>query len=310
MPSNPPGGKSPSSPKAVPPTSRRSARQQRLANREANRAMMRASTRGGGGGGAIILWTAIAVVIAVVVVGGVFLITQSKTNDYTGTPITPTVVTPSDIPTNGLTLGNPAAPVTVDVYEDFRCKFCYAFTVESGTESKLVDNYIKTGKAKMVWHDLIVIDTGDGTTESRDAANAARCAADQGKFWPMHDWLFANQSPLEAPGAFTISRLKAIGADVPGMDKTKFNSCIDQGTHNSEIAEEQNSIPTGVSSTPSVLVNGKLVSGYDYASVAAMIDNPNATPLPSGVTPAPSATATASVAPSATASPAPSASAS
>jgi len=70
--------------KGAPPTSRRSARQQRLANREANRALTRAGTSGssGGGFGGIMLWTAIAIVIGAVVIGGAFVLT----NKSGGTP--------------------------------------------------------------------------------------------------------------------------------------------------------------------------------------------------------------------------------
>jgi len=93
------------------------------------------------------------------------------------------------------------------VWEDFRCTFCFDFTTV--TEPQLITKYIQPGQVKLVYHDLIVIDSGAsqpaGITESRDAANAGYCANDQGKFWPFHDWLFTNQSPvrLRAPLRWT-----------------------------------------------------------------------------------------------------------
>ena len=307
MTANRPAGR-PSSGKSAPPTRRRSARQQRLASRESNRAITKASTRGSGGNGgtnSILLWSAVAVVVAVVVVGALLIASQGKKN-LPDTPTTPGVVTPTTIPVSGTTLGNANAPVTVDLYGDFRCSACLAFTVE-GTEKQLVDNYIATGKAKLVWHDFLTIDT-PGVTASRDAANAALCAADQGKFWTMHDWLYANQGPSENAANFTKDRLSLIGK-AASLDMTTFQPCLDGGTHNDVVATEQTNKPAGVTATPTVYVNGKLVTGLSYDQIKAAIDGVNATPAPSASAPAsvaPTATATAS----AVATTAPSASAS
>ena len=301
MTSNRPAGR-PSSGNSAPPTSRRSARQQRLANREASRAMTHASTLGSGVGGtnSLILWSVVAAVVAVVVVVGLLLVSQSKSNT-SGAPIPPGVVTPTTIASNDRTLGNANAPVTIDLYSDFRCSYCLIFAVE-GTEKSLVDNYIATGKAKLVYHDFLTIDS-DGTNASRDAANAAWCAADQGKFWTMHDWLYANQGPTEDASAFTKSRLSDIGK-AAGLDMTKFQPCLDSGTHNDAIAAEETNKPAEVKGTPAVYVNNKIVVpptgkplAYEY--VKAAIDAALASPAPS-VSTAPPATAAPSVAVNAT----------
>jgi len=311
MTSNRPVGR-PSSGKNAPPTSRRSARQQRLASREANRAITRASTRGSEGGGmsSLVLWSVVAVVVAVVVVAGLVLLSSSKSNT-SGTPTTPGVVTPTTITWNGTTLGNASAPVTIDLYGDFRCSACLAFTV-GGTEKNVVDSYVATGRAKLVWHDFLTIDT-PGVTSSRDAANAAWCAADQNKFWTMHDWLYANQSPDESSPSFPKSTLSDI-ATAAGMDMTKFQPCLDGGTHNDAIAAEQTNKPAEVTGTPTVFVNGKLVGAQGsvatFAQIKAAIDGIGASPAPS-VSAAPSATMAPSVTavPSAAAAPSVSASA-
>ena len=293
--------------KSAPPTSRRSARQQRLANREANRALARASTSGssGSGFGTLMIWTAIAVVIGAVVIGGAYLLTnQSATVSPEGSPIPPFVVTPSGLPSDGRTLGSADAKVTIDAWEDFRCTACFDFT--TNVEPQLVTNYIKTGKAKLVFHDLLTIDSNSTppSTESRDAANAALCANDQGQFWPFHDWLFTNQSPREAAGAFTLDRLVLIGKDV-GLNMTTFEPCVRNGTHLAEVAAEQTAAPSDASGTPAIYVNGKLTADYSYATVSAAIDNAlNPSPRPSASSTASgSATASASAAPTATTAP-------
>jgi protein-disulfide isomerase len=299
MTTNRPAGR-PTSGNSVPPTSRRSARQQRLANREANRAINRAGTGGSAGGGmnSLVLWSVVAVAVAVFVVVGLVLTSQSKAN-ISGTVNSPGVITPTTIAWNGQTLGNANAPVTIDLYGDFRCSACLAFTLE-GTEKSVVDNYVATGKAKLVWHDFLTIDT-PGVTSSRDAANAGWCAADQNKFWTMHDWLYANQSVDESSPSFPKSMLADI-AKAAGMDMTKFQPCLDGGTHNDAIAAEQTSKPAEVTGTPTVFVNSKLVGATGtvptYDQIKAAIDGVGASPAPS-VSSAPSS----SVGPSATAVP-------
>ena len=194
-------------------------------------------------------------VVAVVIVGVAFVTTQLTGG--VGAISAPGVVTPANIPSSGRTLGSLNAPVTIDLYGDFRCSACYQFTM-GGTEKSLVDNDIATGKARLVWHDRLIIDELTHQTASRDAANASRCAADQGKFWVMHDWLYANQSPTEDASAFTQSRLADIGRTA-GLDMSKFQPCLDHGTHDGEVATENADAPKQVTSTPTVYVNGHYV---------------------------------------------------
>src|SRR3990167_2108621 len=98
-------------------------------------------------------------------------------------------------------LGNPAAKVVLVEYGDFQCPFCGKFF--KTTEKQLVDIYIKQGKAVLVWRDFAFL--GE---ESFRAAEAARCAGEQNKFWEYHDYLFNNQRG-ENEGAFSDSILKS-----------------------------------------------------------------------------------------------------
>ncbi len=298
MTANRPGGRP--TPSNVPPTSRRSARQQRLANREANRALSRASTQGSGGGGSrsLLLYTIAAIVIGVFVIGfAVFLTSQKAAPKILADPIAPqpSFATPASIPTNGRTLGNPDAKATIDLWEDFQCTGCWQFTHD--VEPQFVANYVATGKAKLVYHDFVVIDSNVGGTESFDAANAGLCATDQGKFWQYHDWLFANQY-AEGSGAFTKERLKSIAHAMGGLDNAKFDSCVDGGTHDSDVTAEQKQVPAAATGTPTVVVDGTVLVNFDYASIAAALD----TAL--GISPSPSVAAS----PSSSPSPSPSAS--
>jgi protein-disulfide isomerase len=291
MTSNRPSGR-PSSGSSVPPTSRRSARQQRLANREANRALNRAGTHGSGGSnGPILLYTVAAIVVALVVVVGALLLTgQHPGKQPLSAPYAPnpSIATPSGIATSGRTLGNANAPHTINLWEDFQCSNCGIFTRDM--EPQIVANYVATGKVKVVFHDLLVIDGNVGGTESLDAANAARCASDQGMFWPYHDWVFGNQYS-EGSGAFTKDRLKTIGQMLGIKDLNTFNSCVDSGSHNSDVTAESSG--SGYSSTPTIVIdNGTPLGAYDYATVSAALDSAL------GISPSPSAGASASSSPS------------
>jgi protein-disulfide isomerase len=239
------------------------------------------------------LWTIAAVVIGGIVIAGAYFLTKQASGPVAfGSPIPPNVVTPPGIPASGRVLGDANAKATIDVYEDFRCIFCFDFTMQE--EPQIVDQYVKTGKAKLVYHDLLTIDRAPNS-ESRDAANAALCATDQGKFWTLHDWLFTNQAPREQPGAFTKDRLLQIG-QAAALDMTKYTSCVQQGTHNAEVASEQTAIPKGVTGTPAIFVNGTAVTftgnaTADVQAVGAAVDH-----VRSGATasPAPSASPSAS----------------
>jgi protein-disulfide isomerase len=87
------------------------------------------------------------------------------------------------------------------------------------------------------------------------AAEAGQCAAEQGKFWEMHDHMFANQDKLDP------ADLKAAVAGL-GIDAAKFGECLDSGRmaavvkKHTEAGEE-----AGVSGTPAFFVNGHMMAG-------------------------------------------------
>lgn len=169
-------------------------------------------------------------------------------------------------------LGDPNAPVEIIEYGDYQCPFCARFFLQ--TEDKIRENYIATGKVKFIYKDLIVVDgfipTGH---ESKDAALAANCAIDQGKFWEYHDALFIVESAdgKENNGNLNKELFLSI-AEALELDKVEFEACYDSGKYLSEVEsdteEAANDLPR--LSTPSSLVNGQLVSGalpYEQFSI-------------------------------------------
>jgi protein-disulfide isomerase len=151
----------------------------------------------------------------------------------------------------GLSMGDPNAPVKVEEYGDFQCPACRIF--HESQEGPLIENYIKTGVVYFTYIPFSFI--GD---ESVKAAEAAYCAADQGKFWEYHDMLYANQT-AENKGDFADSRLVAF-ADYLNMDMAKFNDCFDTRSYKKQVADDYAKAQRNqVDRTPSFIVNGQLV---------------------------------------------------
>ena len=168
-------------------------------------------------------------------------------------------VTPAALPeADGLSLGNPNAPVTIDVFEDFQCPACQRFT--ENTEPLIIQNLVASGQARYVFHNYPFLDGNGagGSGESDQAANAAMCANEQDKFWEMHSILYANWNG-ENQGAFSSRRLQAM-AESLGLEMDAFNSCFSANKYEAEIqADFDLGGQMGVSGTPTVFVNGQRV---------------------------------------------------
>jgi protein-disulfide isomerase len=168
-------------------------------------------------------------------------------------------VTPAALPSaNGLTLGDPNASVTIDVFEDFQCPACQYFT--ESVETLIIQNLLSSGDVKYTFHQYPFID-GDGVSnngESDQAANASMCANEQGKFWEMHSVIFANWNG-ENKGNLSDIRLVAMAESV-GLDMNAFNDCFRARKYKNDIqADFELGQTMGVSGTPSVFVNGTKV---------------------------------------------------
>ena len=150
-------------------------------------------------------------------------------------------------------LGSPAAKVAIIEYGDFQCPFCGKFF--KTTERQIIETYVKSGEAAFIWRDFAFL--GE---ESFRAAEAARCAGEQGKFWEYHDHIFNNQKG-ENEGAFSDQNLKRFAKELK-LDEAKFNSCLDSGKNRKAVEETSNTgREIGVNGTPATFVNGLLISG-------------------------------------------------
>lgn len=172
------------------------------------------------------------------------------------------------IPRQGTVLGSANAPVKMDAWEDYQCPYCQIWTLQ--WEPNVVQDFVAGGVVRYEFHDYPFIGTGHSPDESLDAAIAAQCASDQGKFWQYHDWLYANQLG-ENQGSFTRARLDAIALRV-GLAQAPFDACLVDPTKAAAIqAEKAAGTALAIAGTPAIYINGKLQGLTTYADLAATI---------------------------------------
>ena len=222
----------------------------RRARREAERRAGRTAPAKGSDGRSPIFW----ITAAALVVGLVFVIALFFANQ----PADTLVLTPPSDPTptelaDGRALGSADAPATLDVWADFQCPSCAIFS--RAAEARIIREYVATNKLRIVFHDFAFI--GD---ESRQAAIAARAAEAQGKFWPYHDWLFANQDG-ENLGGFRREVLVGIARRV-GLDVGAFEAALGDSTLADAVTTETASgAKASVRSTPTLIIDGQVIRG-------------------------------------------------
>ncbi len=170
-----------------------------------------------------------------------------------------------EIPATAAVMGDANSPVTVVEFADFQCPFCERYFTD--VLEKLEKQYVDTGKVKYLYASFAFL--GD---ESKQAANAAKCAGEQGKFWEYHNALYQNQKG-ENQGAFTKKTLLALGKNV-GVETTSFTKCVEDGAYLQEVeAETLAGRRSGVTGTPTVFVNGVMIVGaQDYTVFADAIE--------------------------------------
>ncbi|MBI2147342.1 DsbA family protein [Candidatus Woesearchaeota archaeon] len=145
--------------------------------------------------------------------------------------------------------GKKEAPVTIIEFSDFQCPFCRRFFEE--TYPKLKEEYIKTGKVKFYFRDFPLPIHPD----AQKAAEAARCAGDQKKFWSMHDEIFKNQD------AISVDYLQQYAEGI-GLDMAAFSACLNSGAYEKEVQQDvDEGNDMGVAGTPAFFVNGIIIPG-------------------------------------------------
>lgn len=160
--------------------------------------------------------------------------------DPAPTPAAPAV---SILDTTGLSVEGPStAKVAMVEFTDFECTYCGQYARE--VYPQIYANYVRFGKIQYFYHPMPLAIHPHAV----QAAEAAQCAADQGKFWDMHDSLFANQSAL-AERDF-LGRAQALGLDV-----SKFSQCMLADKYSADLSKiAADWAPKGVAGTPTFFI--------------------------------------------------------
>jgi protein-disulfide isomerase len=155
--------------------------------------------------------------------------------------------------------GPEAAPVTIVEFSDFQCPFCSRVLP---TLKKIEETY--GSKVRIVFRDLPLLQLHPNAAK---AAEAGQCAAEQGKFWEMHDKMFANQQALG------VAELKKYAAEL-GLKSEAFDQCLDSNKNEAECKKDsEDAQKYGLSGTPGFFINGRMLDGArPYEMFAQIID--------------------------------------
>ena len=170
-------------------------------------------------------------------------------------------------------LGDAKATVTLMEFSDYQCPFCSRHMRD--TFPQIENDYIKTGKVRYVLREFPLESIHP---QAIKAAEAAGCASDQGKYWEMHDRLFANQNAL-APAQLTSH------AEALSLDAAKFKTCLDTGKFTAKVRKDLSDAQKyGATGTPTFFIGltdpkssdvkavRKIVGAQTYAAFKDAID--------------------------------------
>ena len=148
------------------------------------------------------------------------------------------------VPAEAPTLGPAGAKVTVVEFLDYECPYCHR--VQDVVEQLLAQNQ---GKVRFVHREYLI-----GKPRSLEAARAARCAGEQGKFWEYHRSLLTQPDMTDA----SLNRKAA----TLGLDAGRFSTCLASGRYDASIHQAtENGAALGVSGTPTFFINGRRLVG-------------------------------------------------
>lgn len=168
----------------------------------------------------------------------------------------------------GDVLGSATAPVVIELYSDFQCPACELFVTTQ--LKRLTDEFVRPGIARIEARDIAFL--GQGTSdESLELAVGAACAAEQGRYWQFHDLVFWNQG-RENRGDHDAAFIGRV-ADQAMLERGAFDACLTRDDLRAEVRSATNAaVAAGLSSTPTLVVNGRSIVGVpDYAVLAAAI---------------------------------------
>ena len=209
--------------------------------------------------------------LAVVLVVGVAVFVLSKQDDDSGTPATAAGGAPAAATADGaFVVGNPDAPGTVQVVEDFQCPVCRQFEDAAGD---LLDSYAAGDDVKVEYRGIAFLDRASSTRYSSRSLHASACVMDEGaEVWKeFHRQLFLQQPP-EGGDGLSDEQLVSIAADA-GADEDAVASCVEDETYAGWVEATTDAAgDDGVTGTPTLDVDGQKLSSFDPAALQTAVE--------------------------------------
>jgi len=179
------------------------------------------------------------------------------------------LINPRHDPETAMLYGRADAPVTLIEFADYQCPFCKRSHTDAYSELK--KKYVDTGKVRFVSRDLPL----EFHPLAMKAAEATRCAGDQGKYWELRDALYSNAAP---PSDEVIKKT----AEGLSLDEKGFQSCVASGKYKADVQKDANEAATlQISGTPTFVLaksskdkldGVRMVGALPFAAFQAAID--------------------------------------
>jgi protein-disulfide isomerase len=206
----------------------------------------------------------VLVLVAIAGVGGLgYAITRPGTKAITVDPTIPAGAA------EGHVLGNASAPVRVIEFGDFECPGCGDFA--NITEPDVRARFVNTGVVAFEFFDFPLTQHKNTWT----AHNAAACADDQGKFWEMHDRLYAGQLDWNSEATSNPVKVMTRYAADLGMDVRKWQTCVNTQAHAGRIKGNQaEGTRRNIQQTPTFIIGSKQMAGsISFDVLKSLVDS-------------------------------------
>ena len=200
-----------------------------------------------------------------VVAGAVFLATAGGGEPEPLPPLTQADLDAAPDSGAAVVRGSQEAPVTLLEFADYQCPHCAQLAALPGPAIRR--DYVQQGLVQWRFYDFPL----SSQTNALPAAIAARCAADEGRFWEMHDMIYARQA--EWAGSGSPRRHFEDYAEQIGLDVDAWGTCyVEREPLNRIMASRRFGEQKGVNGTPTIFVNGRRVEDWSYGNLQSVIE--------------------------------------
>ena len=204
-------------------------------------------------------------VVAAVVFGLVFLTAAPEpTSDELPVASANAEAFPAQLDQFGVSMGREDAPVVGREFADYQCPACGNF---SSASKRLKQEYVDEGKVRFVYFDLPL----QQHQNAIPAAQAARCAGDQGAYWSMHDRLYDSQTEWSGSND-PVATFTRYAGDL-GLEERRFRRCMTTELHREAVEQSRRvAMQLRVASTPTVLVDNIRLTRPGWGQLSAVVE--------------------------------------